>query len=215
MIAVNSVTANNSSAGAESKNTRLSLFPTPSGSLFAVENLLDCFARIDGRSRLILQRDAKLVVASSGAEEIFASGNCLVCERGYVTVVRRNFREPFLRLLSVEQQVETLAIPDPGTHGHLLLRASAYDASHVCLTLHSAADLVEAVLPNLEDVFGFTPAEASIAESLYRGLTPHEIAEEYENSVHTIRAHIRRCYDKLGVSCREEFWHKLNAYRLT
>lgn len=215
MIAVNSMTANSAGAGAEIKDANLSLFPTSSGSLFAVESLLDCFARIDGRSRLILQRDAKFVAASGGAGEIIASGNCLVCERGYVSAARRNHRDAFLRLLDVCDEVVTFAIPDPGTHAHLLVRASGYDEKHVCLTLHSAAELIEAELPNLVDVFGLTPAEASIAESLYRGHTPHEIAEEYENSVHTIRAHIRRCYEKLGVSCREEFWHKLNAYRLT
>lgn len=213
-MAVSSLAANSAGAGVDSKDANLSLFPASSGSLFAVESLLNCFARIDGRSRLILQRDAKFVAASSGVGEIIASGNCLVCERGYISAARRSHRDAFLRLLDVDDEVQTCAIPDPGTQGHLLLRASSYDETHVCLTLHGAADLVEAKLPSLVEVFGLTPAEASIAESLYRGQTPHEIAGVYENSVHTIRAHIRRCYEKLGVTCREEFWHKLNAYRL-
>jgi DNA-binding CsgD family transcriptional regulator len=32
--------------------------------------------------------------------------------------------------------------------------------------------------------------------------------------VHTVRAHLRHCYDKLGVSYREALWQRLAPYRL-
>jgi len=74
--------------------------------------------------------------------------------------------------------------------------------------------MLEPELPDLEEVFHLTKAEAAIVYDLFRGQTPQQIAEDHRNSIHTVRAHIRRCYDKLAITCREELWRKLNAYRL-
>ena len=83
------------------------------------------------------------------------------------------------------------------------------------MSLQPATEMVEPELANLKEVFGLTTAEASIVYDLFLGHTPQQISEAHDNSIHTIRAHIRRCYDKLGITCREELWRKLNAYRLS
>jgi len=70
------------------------------------------------------------------------------------------------------------------------------------------------VLADLEKAFGLTRCEVLVLEKLMRGHVPHQIAEELAISVHTVRAHLRHCYDKLRVSSREELWQRLAPYHL-
>lgn len=110
--------------------------------------------------------------------------------------------------------MRSLVLPCHKGDGHLLIRASTMNDTIVCLSLHHATEVTASELPDLTDVFGLTNAEADIVHDLFSGHTPQQIAASHNNSIHTIRAHIRRCYDKLGISSREKLWSKLNAYRL-
>lgn len=184
-------------------------------SVFFVEALFDCMARLDGKSRLLVDRAGKLVASSQCAAAIFEAGAFLVLERGTVQVPDGVEDGAFRRLLGVTQPAtETAVLRSANSLKHMMARAAAFDDRQVCINLATAVNDDEPMLPNLEATFGLTPSEARIVGDLYLGHTPQRIALDHRNSIHTIRAHIRRCYDKLEVSCREELWSKLNAYRL-
>lgn len=191
------------------------ILSTSLDSILIVESVFDCVARLDGKSILLVDRGGRLLASSRCAEAIFDEGSYLKLERGYFTISESLNGAALKRILGVTgAAVETMVLQAGNAKRHMLLRASAFNEALVCLTLTNAEDANKPVLPNLESLFGLTPCEARIVNALYQGRTPQWIAHDHENSIHTIRAHIRHCYDKLGVSCREELWSKLNIFRI-
>ncbi len=180
-----------------------------------LQRLLDGFTRLDGRMRAIIGRDGTYYAGSAGMLEMFDASTCLRLENGHIRTANPHYNSNFEDLLNVSgTNVRTLALPCTKINGHMLIRAGLYCDTVVLLSLQPATETVEPELADLEQVFHLTKTEAYILRDLFLGSTPQRIADEHENSIHTIRAHIRRCYDKLGITCREELWRKLNAYRL-
>lgn len=178
--------------------------------------LLEGFCLLDGRARMVLRRDGRYLAGSTGVDDIFRQGTCLHMRDGVVRVSMPEYSDELQKLLAVKApEVRTLALPCWMSDGHLLIRSTSISRSAVCFSLQRATQMIEPQLPDLQIVFGLTNAEARIVDDLFLGYTPQQIAQSHDNSIHTIRAHIRRCYDKLGITCREELWRKLNAYRLT
>lgn len=62
--------------------------------------------------------------------------------------------------------------------------------------------------------FDLTRSEAAIAKRLVEGQTPTVVAEELGLSIETVRTHIRRTYNKLGISCREQLFSAIVPFRL-
>jgi len=62
--------------------------------------------------------------------------------------------------------------------------------------------------------FDLTRSEAAIVKRLVAGQTPAIIAEELGLSIETVRTHIRRTYNKLGISCREQLFSVIVLFRL-
>lgn len=69
-------------------------------------------------------------------------------------------------------------------------------------------------IPNVGRLFGLTPSEIRILEGLMRGRRADELACELNVSIETVRTHIRRFYNKLGVNSREQMIAVINAYRV-
>lgn len=181
-----------------------------------LSDLLDGFCLLDGRARMLVRRDGSYIAGSSGMADVFKSGDCLHLRNGIVCVSQPEDGDGLPDLLEVRSpEVRTLAVPCIKIEGHLIIRATSLSKNLVCMSLQRATEMVEPELADLEEVFNLTKAEAAIVYDLFRGHTPQQIALDHRNSIHTVRAHIRRCYDKLAITCREELWRKLNAYRLT
>ncbi len=178
--------------------------------------LLEGLAALDGRMRMLLLRDGTFLAGCPGLSELFSMGTCLHLHDGIIRAAQPEYSDRLDKLLQVRApEVGTLALPCWKMNGHLIIRATSIGKSVVCFSLQRATEMAEPKLADLEEVFNLTKAEAVIVYDLFSGRTPQQIAADHDNSVHTVRAHIRRCYDKLGISCREELWRKLNAYRLT
>lgn len=181
-----------------------------------LSDLLEGFCMLDGRARMLVRRDGSYLAGSLGIAEVFTLGTCLHLRNGILHVSQSDHSESLLELLDVNApEVRTLALRCHKIDGHLIIRATSLSSDVVCMSLQRASEMMEPALADLEEVFNLTKAEAVIVYDLFRGYTPQQIAEAHENSIHTVRAHIRRCYDKLAITCREELWRKLNAYRLT
>jgi DNA-binding NarL/FixJ family response regulator len=60
---------------------------------------------------------------------------------------------------------------------------------------------------------GLTPREAEIALAVLRGQTTVAIAADLVVSPHTVHAHLRSIFDKLGVSSRQQLAMRLLGAR--
>ncbi|MXP15558.1 hypothetical protein GRI44_12430 [Altererythrobacter confluentis] len=207
----------NQLAGSAARRSRAADADTPEKNREPVglQDLIDALTALDGRSRMVVRRDGTLIAGSSVLNELFETGTCLLLHADTVRTALPEYSDPFHELLQVNApEVRNLALPYSKIDGHMILSATSLCKTAVCMSLQRATQMDQPELADLEDVFHLTKAEASIVYGLFMGHTPQQIAIELDNSIHTIRAHIRRCYDKLGITCREELWRKLNAYRL-
>jgi DNA-binding CsgD family transcriptional regulator len=174
--------------------------------------LLKALQYLDGRSRLLLDRDGRLVWASDEAVREFWEATGLAIQRGRLDRTCNRHQQEIRLLLDVRKgRTETAFLRTGRGKEPLFIHATAIDERHVCWVLATGRSASEARLPDLQESFGLTPCESNIISDLYEGRTPQEIARLKHSSIHTIRAHIRNSYRKLSVNCREELWVKLNS----
>lgn len=179
------------------------------------DEALTCWSQIDGKARMVLDRNSQLVACSASARQIIDNCECVRIERGVVVAAQERFRKSFDDLRTAGKgRVASLLIPCSDGDGHWIVRAVESGDGSIFVTLQCANGRYSAQLADLEAAFGLTPCEARVVEGLYHGRSPQEIADEQEISIHTVRAHIRRCYDKMHISCREQLWHRLGAYQI-
>lgn len=68
--------------------------------------------------------------------------------------------------------------------------------------------------PDIGALFGLTPSETGILEGLVDGRRAADLARDLTISIETVRTHIRRLYNKMGVKSREQMIAKVSAYRI-
>lgn len=179
-----------------------------------VDQLLNAWARLDHHVGMLVDRKGKLISCSDDSQQALSAGGCLMLSRGVVSPLNANLSDDFEKLMSVEgEQVRTLllpAVPDK----RWLVRATAVNDHLACLMLHDLSKEQRVRLADVSVAFGLTKTEARICEDLYNGLSPQKIAQEHSSSIHTVRAHMRRCYDKMHITSRQELWHILNKYQI-
>lgn len=84
-------------------------------------------------------------------------------------------------------------------HGSCTFDAEgAVDATAITVAQAAAAD----VAPLLIEAYELTPREVEVTQALARGLSTAEIALELSLSRWTVQDHLKRIYEKLGVSSR-------------
>ncbi len=184
-------------------------------SIAAVERTLTCWSALDGRPRLIIKRDRTLVASSASANAMIQGSEFLKLERGRLTIAHDKDGAKFAEILTVSpEDAMTVLLRNGNREAHVIMRAIAIDRDLVCISLQKANDDHYVRLPDLGTAFRLTQSEARIAEDLYNGMSPQEIAKQHDISIHTVRAHLRRCYDKLNITSREQLWHRLSAYQM-
>ncbi|MCL6249436.1 helix-turn-helix domain-containing protein [Altererythrobacter sp. KTW20L] len=178
-----------------------------------INAVFDSLARIDGKPRLIVNRRGAISAASSGAGEIVALHPSLAIERNCLCPCDPLAEMALEELLNVPcVATRTAVLGEPGSEHHLLLRASSIGEFGVCLILVTAASCEMRNVPEIRVIFGLTDSEAQIVRDMFFGYPPQVIAERRDCSIHTVRAHIRQCYQKLRVHTREQLVAKLLIY---
>lgn len=85
------------------------------------------------------------------------------------------------------------------------------EASKFVIRAWRAKAAHERDLPDLRRLFGLTRSEASLVRPLLQGLTPQDIAADFNLSVETVRSHLKNAYAKAGVTNRNAFVSLLTA----
>lgn len=182
--------------------------------LMVLENAMTAWSKLDRRHRMIVRRDGCVVAASAGTESYLGSIGSIRLHKGRLSAASRSKELALDRVLGVPNgsvAVEVLASSDPSRG--CIVRSTPFDESLVCLTFQAVHDEEGGVArPDLRATFGLTRAEEAVVVGICSGQTPQDVADEQQISIHTVRAHLRHCYGKLGVSCREELWHTLQPF---
>lgn len=102
--------------------------------------------------------------------------------------------------------------------GHVLVRGDISDPPGlpraVGLSFFPAKEAPDYLWADIRQVFGLTGAEASVVRRLMEGHRVEVISGNMNVSVETVRTHIRRIYNKLGVSSREELFSEISPFRV-
>jgi len=69
-------------------------------------------------------------------------------------------------------------------------------------------------VPDIRPIFGLTPAEMKVLECLVDGMSAETLAAELNITLETARTHIRRVYNKMDVSSREQLIALTNRFRV-
>lgn len=198
-------------------NGQVRAWPASNDTTQECEPLLSGWEALDGRVRMVLSRGGKVIACSKGARRLFDQNESLICTSTLTLTCAASSEKRLQRLFSAAPgSVETIAIPKRSGNGHYVVSATGISADTIAVAVRDAdADAAfVTLLADLEDTFGLTPCEVHVIEKLLHGYVPQQIADELAISVHTVRAHLRHCYDKLQVSSREELWQRLAPYRL-
>jgi DNA-binding CsgD family transcriptional regulator len=109
----------------------------------------------------------------------------------------------FTRRAGADAAAGANVVTVPGADGWITLHASLPDATgRVAIVVERAVSRQSATL-RLE-VHGATAKEREVATLLARGLSTAEIAAALVVSPHTVHDHVKRLFEKVGVSTRQE-----------
>lgn len=181
----------------------------------ALAAMLTSMDALDSRVRIVTERSGNILAAGRDLDHWLGRSDCLWLKANRLTAFDRGAQLLLDNLFRVEiGHVETQILRRRQEEGHCILQSVGLCPDAVAVTMQLAHPEFEPRLVNLEVAFGLTPSESHIVELLHLGLGPQEIGGALGISVHTVRAHLRHCYEKLDVSTREELWRKLAPYRL-
>ncbi len=192
------------------------VFAQPYGGARDIDEILSAHERLDKRTHIMLDRTGTVLAVGEKARSRISEFCCFSIRDDRLTAIKADAKAPLQRLLELaEGEVDSAIVPCRKVGGHILLLATCLCQETILINIHVAAPGHQAAkLVDLTEAFGLTPSEAHIVELLLGGHGPSMIGEELNISVHTVRAHLRHCYDKLGVSSREELWQALSPYHL-
>ncbi|MXP48259.1 hypothetical protein GRI43_12760 [Altererythrobacter luteolus] len=169
---------------------------------------------IDGKSRIFLTRDGDWLASDEQAEAVLVDNIAgLSLDQGRLRA-NGKMAKRFDRLLKAGREPVTIVMPKKDWEGHVILRSSAYNDTTVGVLAYDSENKADAEFASLEEAFGLTPAEANVVHAMVNGYSAAEIAEDRNLSINTVRVHLRHCYEKLGVSSREQLWRKIHPYFL-
>jgi DNA-binding CsgD family transcriptional regulator len=176
---------------------------------------LETWLGVGRRARFILSHDLALQWCNdSGRSLLDGRDPLLLCGeavRPRNPADSRRFQDFIGHAVS---DTSVLCLADRDRERHLLIAGVRLEADLVGLTASFASDEVEYHWADLRDAFGLTSSERDIAQALSSGLTAEAVAQKLRTSIKTVRTHIRHVYSKLGVSSREELFHKLTPYMI-
>ena len=168
----------------------------------------------DSRARVLVKKNLHVVWKNKAADSLFESGAGLSLRNGYLLAADRAVQDEIERLVVENRDGANWRIlGKPGGASHVAVRSwRSNDAAAHGLIFHTLAHVPLSSIPDLPVEFGFTKAEQQIIKMLLAGRSSTQIASKLDNSVLTVRTHMKRVYSKLGINSREQLFASLTAY---
>jgi DNA-binding CsgD family transcriptional regulator len=182
-----------------------------------LESELGPWWALDRRARLIAESDGKVVSSDHLARSILQRKAGIFLRDERLTAVERKFQPALDQHLRAPIGARRCLVLPVGKDGSLLLQTIRFahaTGDAVAVSARLIADDFTPEYKGLAEAFDFTSAEELVALQLLRGLTPTEISENCNLSIHTIRTHIAHVHAKLGVSSREAMWRRCGAFQV-
>lgn len=172
---------------------------------------------IDVRPRLVVAPDRTVHWINQSARDILAhvpTVQLLHDRLSFRSVGDEDQFDAFLN--ESDREPRTTAFAFDGGSSHLLFRGHYLVAAKVvCVELALDHAAYRPALADFDKVFGLTSSEAKTAAALFHGQSVTDVAALHKVSVDTVRTHVRQIYAKLGTGNREQFFRRLQPYRIT
>ena len=180
-----------------------------------LKNVLDGLEQVDERPRFVIDRTGRLIVQSPRTIEALMCIDAIMLRDGKIVAHGTTAQESIDKMLRLQpQSISTIMRKSARTAGHCILRGVGLCEHTVLVTVHCAHPHTKSEIADLSEAFSLTPSEVHVVELLLAGHSPAKIAPRLGVALNTVRSHLRHCYDKMGVSSREELWRTVSPYRL-
>lgn len=170
----------------------------------------------DQHARMIVGPGLTIQWTNAAAARLLGIACGFTCHQDRLQFFHADHELQFGRFLRDLNPVGAMALPLGEDGGWLLFngrRLGDPPSELVSLAVRPDNDLSPPRFHDFESIFGLTASENRIVLALLRGSTADMIASHSNVSVTTVRTHVRKIYQKLGVGSREQLLHRLNQYR--
>jgi len=168
--------------------------------------------------RCVVADDLAVLWANIAARSALAKRRDLEVRDGALCATRPQHQSELLAFVrSSGAGISTLCLPRSGGEGHLLLRAQrlswSEEPAYGVSFFGTGEDYVHRYA-DLDVAFGLTQAENKVLLSLLDGHDAEQLARLLDVSVETVRSHIRKIYQKIGVRSREALFRVAMPFSL-
>lgn len=162
------------------------------------------------RARLLVTRTLEVVWLNEAARALQEDGDLFGVEGGRLSMKSRALP----RLMAQARSDETRCLATPGSDGRTwVIWAREVASAPTCLiglTLQCVGG--EARFQALIETHLLSPSEGRIVEMLLAGNETGRIAQIMDVSLETVRSHLKRAYQKMGVRSRGELFAQALAF---
>lgn len=172
---------------------------------------------LDRWARFITESDGRVISSDPLARLILEKKLGVFLLNGRLAAVERKCQPALEGNLRAPLGARKCIVLPAGNAGRLLLQTIRFaraSSDAVAMSARLIGDDFTPEYKGLAEAFDLTSAEEVVAQQLLRGLTPSEISESCNLSIHTIRTHIAHVHAKLGVKSREAMWSRCAAFQI-
>lgn len=173
------------------------------------------------KALFLVTRRLKVVDHNRAAERLLEPGGDMHIVAGHLAFVEK-FRAAAFQAFLAGLDDKPRGWAYRRTNGaFMMVRADPFagapadvDGDLICLTIYPSEDDARYVWADFAPHFDLTRSEAAVVKRLVAGQHAAAVAEELGLSIETIRTHIRRIYNKLEISSREQLFAIAGQFRL-
>lgn len=176
---------------------------------------LHAWLEVDG-ARMLTDRKGRLVWLNEAARTLLNENGCVGLAAGVLTSVGDQVRPRFPDVLAdIGDETQAFVAFDGAGEPRLVItgRAIRSDSGVMCgLNLRAAHEGPSLSGALLRQAFGLTAAEQTIVLAMMAGRKSESIARHGNQSMETVRTHIRHIYAKMQINSREAMFSRLSRY---
>lgn len=172
----------------------------------------------DYTPRCVLAGDLTLLWANIAARSALAKRRDIEIRDGALFTTRPQHQSELLAFIhSSGAGISTLCLPRSSGKGHLLLRGqrlSWADSPAFGVSFFGTGEDYVHRYADLDVAFGLTQAENKVLLGLLDGHDVEQLTRLLGVSVETVRSHIRKIYQKIGVNSREALFRVARPFSI-